>query len=316
MKKNLLIAAVAAIFSITAMAGCADTPKNEKAKVYITKEITPESLIKIYEALGVEPHGKVAVKLSFGEPGGHNYLKPELVGDLVRLVDGTFIEANTAYGGRRSTTEYHLQTAHDHGFTAVAPVDIIDSEGEMELPIENGKHLTRDIVGKNLANYDFLINLAHFKGHAMGGFGGVLKNMSIGIASSRGKVYIHSAGASDKEWGNPEQVDFIEAMAEASKAVANYFGDNVVYISVMNNMSVDCDCDPNPAPPQMSDIGILASTDPIALEQACVDLIYASEEHGKIHLIERMESRQGARIIAYSEELGLGTTNYELVEID
>lgn len=325
MKKTVFITAIA-MFSMastaTACNSCSrnansqNTGEEQTAKVYFTKEITPESLIKIYRALGREAHGKVAVKLSMGEPGGHNYLKPELVGDFVRLVDGTFIDANTAYGGNRATTELHLKTAEDHGFTAIAPVDILDSEGEIDLPITGGKHLTHDIVGSHFPNYDFVVNLSHFKGHAMGGFGGALKNMSIGIASSRGKVYIHSAGASTESWGSPKQDDFLESMAEAAKAIADYCGDNIIYISVMNNLSVDCDCDSNPADPEMHDVGILASLDPVALDKACVDLVYASDDHGKIHLIERMESRNGIHIVNYAEQLGMGTTKYKLISID
>ena len=286
------------------------------AKVYFTKVITPESLIKIYHALGREAHGKVGIKLSMGEPGGHNYLKPELVGGLVRLVDGTFIDANTAYGGNRATSELHLKAAEDHGFTAIAPVDILDSEGEIELPIEGGKHLKYDIVGSHFPDYDFIVNLSHFKGHAMGGFGGALKNMSIGIASSRGKVYIHSAGASTESWGSPKQDDFLESMAEAAKAIADHCGDNIIYISVMNNLSVDCDCDSNPADPQMHDVGILASLDPVALDKACVDKVYESDDHGRIHLIERMESRNGIHIVDYAEQIGMGTTKYEIINLD
>ncbi|WP_394333927.1 DUF362 domain-containing protein [Dysgonomonas macrotermitis] len=299
--------------------GCSSQNKktNEDVpKVYMTKEISPESLIRIYKALGREATGKVAIKLSMGEPGGHNYLKPELVGDFVRLVNGTFIDANTAYGGNRATTELHLKAAEDHGFLALAPVDILDSEGEIELPIEGGKHLTRDIVGSHIKNYDFIVNLSHFKGHAMGGFGGAVKNMSIGIASSKGKVLIHSAGASTTSWGSPAQDDFLESMAEAAKAVADYAGDKIIYISVMNNLSVDCDCDSNPANPEMGDVGILASLDPVALDKACVDQVYASNDHGKIHLIERMESKNGIHTLVYGESIGLGSQKYELVSLD
>lgn len=292
------------------------TDGGKPAKVYFTKEISPESLIRIYQTLGRKAHGKVAIKLSMGEPGGNNFLKPELIGDFVRLVEGTFIDANTAYGGNRATTELHLKAAEDHGFTSVAPVDILDSEGEIDLPVVGGKHLTRDIVGSHFLDYDFVVNLSHFKGHAMGGFGGALKNMSIGIASSRGKVLIHSAGTSTTSWGSPKQDDFLESMAEAAKAIADHCKDNIIYISVMNNLSVDCDCDSSPADPQMHDVGILASLDPVALDKACVDKVYASEDHGKIHLIERMESRNGIHVVNYAELLGLGTTNYELVSID
>ena len=334
MKKSLFLKATALLVTALAVTSCkscsangasqADNPgesvaveaENKPVKVYFTKEITPESLIKIYKALGREAHGKVGIKISMGEPGGHNYLKPELIGDFVKHVNGTFIDSNTAYGGNRSTTEKHMKAAEDHGFTAIAPVDILDSEGEIKLPLEGTEHLKYDIVGSHFPNYDFIVNLSHFKGHAMGGFGGALKNMSIGIASSRGKVYIHSAGESETQWGNPAQDDFLESMAEAAKAVADHCGDNIIYISVMNNLSVDCDCDSNPADPEMHDVGILASLDPVALDKACVDKVYASEDHGKIHLIERMESRNGIHTVDYAEQLGVGTTNYELVSID
>jgi len=269
----------------------------------------------MYETLGRKATGKVAVKLSMGEPGNQNYLQPALIAPLVRSLNGTFIDANTAYGGNRATTELHRKAAVDHGFTAIAPVDILDEEGEIELPIAGGKHLKHDIVGSHFPNYDFVVNLSHFKGHAMGGFGGALKNMSIGIASSAGKTYIHSAGASTTDWGNPEQDDFIESMAEAAKAIADYCGENIIYISVMNNLSVDCDCDANPAAPQMADIGVLASLDPVALDKACVDQVHASPDHGKVHLIERIDSRHGTHILDYGESLGLGSQQYELVTI-
>lgn len=245
----------------------------EKAKVYFTKEITPESLIKIYEALGVEATGRVGVKISTGEAGGHNYLKPELIKDLVEKLNANILECNTAYAGKRMATEDHLKVIHDHGFDAIATVDLMDKDEEMEIPA-NGKHLDVDIVGKNLSNYDFMINLAHFKGHAMGGFGGVLKNQSIGVASTNGKTYIHTAGKTRNPgelWDNlPEQDAFLESMAEAAKAVRDYIKGNILYIDVMNNLSVDCDCDSNPEDPCMKDIGILASVDPVAVDQACI----------------------------------------------
>ncbi len=293
-------------------AGKAETPK-----VYMFKEITPQNLVAVYEALGREATGKVAVKLSTGEPGGHNYLQPSLIKDLVQKVGGTIVECNTAYGGGRADTESHRKAAADHGFTAIAEVDIMDADGEAELPVKDGKHLSKDIVGSHYLDYDFTVILSHFKGHAMGGFGGAVKNMSIGIASSNGKAYIHTAGkVSDpaKLWQNlPEQDDFLESMAEAAKAVADHCGDRILYISVANNLSVDCDCDSNPADPQMGDIGILASLDPVALDRACTDLVRASEDHGKIHLIERMDSRHGMHTLEYAEAIGLGSQNYELV---
>ena len=318
------------ILTLTAAIGCSSAKSNSEStattgidtmpKVYMTKEITPESLIKIYEALGREATGKVAVKISTGEPGGHNFLQPALIKDLVSKVDGTIVECNTAYKGKRSTTADHLKAAEAHGFTAIAPVDIMDSEGETRLPVEGGKHLTYDIVGSHYPDYDFTIILSHFKGHAMGGFGGAIKNMSIGIASSNGKAWIHSAGKfenPDSMWQNlPEQDDFLESMAEAAKAIADHCGDKILYISVANNLSVDCDCDSAPEDPRMGDIGILASLDPVALDRACTDLVRSSSDHGKIHLIERIDSRHGMHTLDHAESLGMGSQRYELVNID
>ena len=289
-----------------------------KRKVYFTKEITPESLVKIYEALGVEVTGKVGVKISTGEAGGHNYLKPELIKTLVNKLNANILECNTAYAGKRNTTEAHLQTIHDHGFDAIATVDLMDKDGEIEIPA-NGKHLDVDIVGKTIANYDYIINLAHFKGHAMGGFGGVIKNQSIGIASSNGKAYIHTAGATrnpNELWNNlPEQNAFLESMAEAAKAVSDYMNGHILYIDVMNNLSVDCDCDANPEDPCMKDIGILASLDPVAVDQACIDKIWKSTDPGRDHFIERVERQNGRHILPYAESIGLGSREYELIEI-
>ena len=290
----------------------------EVPKVYMFTKISAENLVKIYEALGREATGKVAVKLSTGEPGGHNFLQPALIKDLVKKVNGTIVECNTAYGGGRADTENPLKAAKEHGFTAIAPVDIMDADGEVALPVKGGKHLKEDFVGSHYLNYDFTIILSHFKGHAMGGFGGAIKNMSIGIASSGGKAWIHSAGKTRGDpWGNlPPQDDFLESMAEAAKAVADHCGDKILYISVANNLSVDCDCDASPEDPQMGDIGILASLDPIALDKACTDLVRASEDHGKIHLIERIDSRHGMHTLEYGEKLGIGSQKYELVKLD
>ena len=290
----------------------------EVPKVYMFTKISAENLVKIYEALGREATGKVAVKLSTGEPGGHNFLQPALIKDLVKKVNGTIVECNTAYGGGRADTENHLKAAKEHGFTAIAPVDIMDADGEVALPVKGGKHLKEDFVGSHYLNYDFTIILSHFKGHAMGGFGGAIKNMSIGIASSGGKAWIHSAGKTKGDpWGNlPPQDDFLESMAEAAKAVADHCGDKILYISVANNLSVDCDCDASPEDPQMGNIGILASLDPIALDKACTDLVRASEDHGKIHLIERIDSRHGMHTLEYGEKLGIGSQKYELVKLD
>ena len=279
-------------------------------------EISSDNLVKIYEALGRKATGKVAVKISTGEPGGHNFLDPNLIKDLVQKVNGTIVECNTAYGGGRTNAADHMRAAEEHGFTAIAPVDIMDAEGEVELPLKGGRHLTRDIVGSHFLNYDFTIILSHFKGHAMGGFGGAIKNMSIGIASSNGKRYIHSAGTSTTSWGNPSQDDFLESMAEAAKAVADHCGDNILYISVANNLSVDCDCDSSPEDPKMGDIGILASLDPVALDKACTDLVRSSEDHGKIHLIERIDSRNGMHTLDQAEARGLGSQTYEQRPLD
>ena len=292
----------------------------EKSKVYFTKEITPESLIKMYEVLGKELKGKVAVKISTGEPGGHNFLNPNLIKDLVHKLNGTIVECNTAYGGKRMKLEDHLQTIKDHGFTAIANVDIMDSEGDMPIPVENGFHLKENYVGAHLANYDSMLMLSHFKGHAMGGFGGALKNMSIGIGSSNGKAWIHTAAKTKDTaelWDNlPEQDHFLESMADACKGVMDYMGrDNIVYINVANNLSVDCDCDSNPHAPEMADLGIFASTDPVALDQACYDAVVNAEDPGKAALIERMDSRHGIHTVEAASELGLGNREYEIVNV-
>ena len=292
----------------------------EKSKVYFTKEITPESLIKMYEVLGKELKGKVAVKISTGEPGGHNFLNPNLIKDLVHKLNGTIVECNTAYGGKRMKLEDHLQTIKDHGFTAIANVDIMDSEGDMPIPVENGFHLKENYVGAHLANYDSMLMLSHFKGHAMGGFGGALKNMSIGIGSSNGKAWIHTAAKTKDPaelWDNlPEQDHFLESMADACKGVMDYMGrDNIVYINVANNLSVDCDCDSNPHAPEMADLGIFASTDPVALDQACYDAVVNADDPGKAALIERMDSRHGIHTVEAASELGLGNREYEIVNV-
>ncbi len=295
-------------------------PEKTPAKVFFVKEISSDNLMKVYEALGRKATGKVAVKISTGEPGNNNYLNPALIKDLVQEVNGTIVECNTAYGGGRSDTESHLKAAKDHGFTDIAPVVIMDAEGEMSLPVAGGKHLKEDFVGKAYADYDFTVVLSHFKGHPMGGFGGAIKNISIGIASSAGKAYIHSAGntkSTAEVWGRlPRQDDFLESMAEAAKAVADHCGDRILYISVANNLSVDCDCVAKPEDPKMGDIGILASLDPVALDKACVDLVRASEDHGKIHLIKRIDSRHGMHTLDYAEQIGLGSQQYELVELE
>lgn len=310
-----------------AMFGCASTPKSEAtpAKVYMTTDISAEGLVRVYEALGVEATGKVAVKISTGEPGGKNYLKPALIKDLVQKVGGTIVECNTAYAGRRNTTEAHLEAAREHGFFDIANVDIMDAEGEIKIPVKDTTHIKYNIVGKNLASYDFMINLAHFKGHAMGGFGGVLKNQSIGNASSRGKAYIHSAGRNEevaKIWKfTDDQIGFLESMAAAAQSVHDYFGngERIIYINVMNNMSIDCDCDSHPADPLLKDVGILASTDPVALDKACLDIVFniePTEGNDNGPLLERIASKHGTHIVDYAEQIGLGSKQYELVNID
>ncbi|MCD8304281.1 MAG: DUF362 domain-containing protein [Prevotellaceae bacterium] len=292
-------------------------------KVYFTREITPEALVRIYKALGKEATGRVAVKISTGEPGGHNYLKPDLIRDLVSEVGGTIVECNTAYGGRRSRTEDHLRAIHDHGFDTIATCVIMDAEGEMRIPVQDTSHLQYDIVGQELANYNFVVNLAHFKGHQMGGFGGVLKNQSIGVASANGKAYIHSAGYTDSPrecWRHrTEQDDFLESMAAAAQAVHNYLKGNVVYINVMNNMSVDCDCDSHPAAPRLKDMGILASLDPVAVDQAGLDMVFnhqAAPGDDEKPLIERINRQHGTYITDYAEQIGLGSKSYILVDLD
>ncbi len=319
--KRLVFTAVCAAF-LALGAGCANAQGGDAAdatpKVYMMEEITSDNLIKIYEALGREATGRVAVKISTGEPGGNNFLQPSLIAPLVHKVNGTIVECNTAYNGKRSSTEEHLKAAEDHGFTAIAPVDIMDAEGETALPVVGGEHLKEDFVGSHYPGYDFTIILSHFKGHAMGGFGGAIKNMSIGIASSGGKAWIHTAGKTKTDmWNNlPDQDDFLESMAEAAKAVADHCGDKILYISVANNLSVDCDCSSHPEDPRMGDIGILASLDPVALDKACTDLVRASEDHGKIHLIERIDSRHGMHTLEHAEAIGLGSQSYELVRLD
>lgn len=282
--------------------------------VYFTRDISAQGLVNVFNALGARPTGNVAVKLSTGEPGS-NYLRPELIDDLVQGLSATIVECNTAYGGQRGSTEQHRQVAADHGFAAIANVDIMDADGELALPVEGGAHLAENYVGANLANYDSCVSLAHFKGHAMGGFGGAIKNCSIGIASASGKLHIHSAGASRTSWGGGTQDGFLESMAEAAKAVADFLGpENMFYANVMNRLSVDCDCDGHPAEPDMADIGILASIDPVALDRACVDLVYAADDGASV--IERIESRNGTHTLDHAAAIGLGSLAYRLVSID
>jgi len=336
-----LLAATAALVS------CGNTNRNNKSitptqvtddsavasVVYFTREITPESLVKVYEAVGRKATGRVAVKISTGEMGGHNYLKPELIAPLVKKVNGTIVECNTAYGGSRANTAVHKETIKAHGFYDVAPVDIMDEEGEFQIPVKDDKWIKYDIVGSHLKNYDFMINLAHFKGHAMGGFGGVLKNASIGVASPNGKVYIHSAGKHQQasESGDlhapagwflspDKNTPFIESMSAAAQAVHEYFGggERILYIDVMNNLSIDCDCDGNPHDPTIQDIGIAASLDPVALDKFCLDQVMSIPKDANNDtkpLLDRIEQRHGIRIVTRGEEMGLGTTSYRVVEL-
>lgn len=313
--KKLFMVAFFAMLCVKALA--------QEPKVYVTRDISPESLVRIYKALGVKATGKVAVKVSTGEAGNPNYLNPSLIAPLVKKVKGTIVECNTAYGGKRSTTEEHLKVAEEHGFTKIAKVDIMDSEGEIKIPVKDTTHIKYDIVGSHLQNYNFMINLAHFKGHPMGGLGGVLKNQSIGVASTNGKAYIHSAGVVDTPenlWSNVGNQDgFLESMAAAAQGVANFFGKNIIYISVMNNMSVDCDCVSHPADSKLKDYGILASTDPVALDQACVDIIFnmtPSANNDNAPLKERITSRHGIHTIEHAEKIGLGSRKYQIVNID
>lgn len=321
MMKTLRMTAAALMLMMTAAAF-------GQSKVYMTKEITPESLVKIYKALGVEAQGRVAVKISTGEGGNTHYLKPTLIRNLVEEVNGTIVECCTAYGGSRQDPKKHWETIHEHGFDSIFAVDLMDEFGEIRIPIKDQKHLKYDIVGEHLANYDFMINLAHFKGHAMGGFGGVMKNASIGVASTNGKAYIHSAGktADPKLTWTPEYIAagptqdlFLESMAAAAQAVHNYFGGKVIYINVMNNMSVDCDCNGHPAKPELQDMGIVASLDPVAVDQACLDMVFnyqGKPGDDNKPLIERINRQHGTYITDYAEQMGFGSKTYELISID
>ena len=292
-------------------------------KVYFTKEISPESLVKIYKALGVETTGRVAVKISTGEGGNTHYLKPPLIRQLVEEVNGIIVECCTAYPGTRMDSKKHWETIHDHGFDSIFAVDLMDEFGDIRIPVQDHKHLRYNIVGNHLPNYDFMINLAHFKGHAMSGFGGVLKNASIGVASTAGKANIHSAGITEdatEMWNHIDDQDgFLESMAAAAQAVHNYFRGHVIYINVMNNMSVDCDCDGHPAKPELLDMGIMASLDPVAVDQACLDMVFSHQgKPGDDNkpLIERINRQHGTYITDYAEQIGLGSKTYTLVNLD
>lgn len=319
MKRKTTFLAVLLMISLAAMS---------QSKVYFTKEITPESLVKIYKALGVKPHGRVAVKISTGEGGNTHYLKPTLIRNLVDEVNGTIVECCTAYGGTRQDINKHWETIHEHGFDSLFAVDIMDEYGQMRIPVQDKTHMKYDIVGDHLANYDFMINLAHFKGHAMGGFGGVMKNASIGVASTAGKCYIHTAGKTDDPklaWtpdylaqGETQDL-FLESMAAAAQAVHNYFSGQVIYINIMNNMSVDCDCDGHPAKPELQDMGIMASLDPVAVDQACLDKVFnyqGKPGDDNKPLIQRINRQHGTYITDYAEKIGLGSKKYKLINLD
>lgn len=284
------------------------------AKVLYTKEITPAAMVKLYDQLQVPLRGKVAVKLHSGEVGNQNFIRPDFMKPMIDYVNGTIVECNTAYEGKRDTTKAHWETMKLHGWTEIADVDIMDEDGELALPIEGGFHLTENYVGDHIKRYDSMLVLSHFKGHPMGGFGGALKNISIGIASSHGKAHIHGVGKPDEMW-SADHDSFLEAMADASKSIVEYFKENIVYINVMVNMSVDCDCCAKAEDPAIADIGILASTDPVALDQACLDFVYASDDPGKPHLLERIESRNGVHTVEAATELGIGERTYELIEL-
>ena len=292
----------------------------EKAKVYFTKNITPEKVVEMFKVLNKDLKGKVAVKVHSGEEGNQNYLRPEFMKDIIEYVNGTIVECNTAYEGARNTTERHQKLMEKHGWSKYYDVDILDSEGpDKVLEIPNGKVIKKNYVGKNIDNYDSMLVLSHFKGHPMGGYGGALKQLSIGVASSKGKRYIHCCGTENASYDDmfkQDQLKFLESMADAASSVTNYFKDNIAYINVMCNMSVDCDCCATAEDPCIKDIGILSSLDPVALDQACIDLVYNSTDPGKNHLIERIESRHGTHTIDAAADLNIGTKEYELIEVE
>ena len=284
----------------------------QKSKVYFTKDITPEAVLRLYGALGADLPGKVAVKLHSGEVGNQNFIRPDFWQPMVQKVNGTIVECNTAYEGKRNTTAAHWETMDQHGWTKIAKVDIMDEEGELELSVEGGKKIQKNFVGAHLKNYDSMLVLTHFKGHPMGGFGGSLKNISIGIASSHGKAYIHGVGDVEAFWTSDHD-SFLESMADAAKSIVQFFDGKIAYINVMKNMSVDCDCCAIAEDPCMKDIGILSSLDPVALDQACMDLIYQSKDPGREHFLKRVESRHGTHTIDAAAQLGYGTKEYELI---
>lgn len=285
------------------------------SKVFFSREITPEKVVEMYQLAGKELSGKVAVKLHSGEEGNQNFLRPEFWKPMIEYIDGTVVECNTAYEGSRNTTQKHLETIAKHGWSKYFRVDLLDGEGpDLELAIPEGKRIQKNFVGKNIVNYDSMLVLSHFKGHPMGGYGGALKQLSIGVASSYGKAYVHGAGEPEKIWTSDHDA-FLESMADAALSVIKYFNGNIVYVNVMKNMSVDCDCCAVAEDPCMKDIGILVSLDPVAIDQACLDLVYASDDPGRDHLIERIESRNGVHTIEAAAALGCGSREYELKEV-
>ena len=287
-----------------------------KSKVYFSSTITPEKILELYKAVGKELPGKIGIKVHSGETGNQNFLRPEFWKSLIDYVGGTVVECNTAYEGTRNTTEKHKKTIQEHGWDSYFPVDVMDSEGpDMVLSIKNGKRITKNYVGRHLADYDSLLVLSHFKGHPMGGYGGALKQLSIGVASSYGKAYIHGAGVPENIWTSDHD-SFLESMADAAGSVVEYFKGNMIFVNVMKNMSVDCDCCAVAEDPCLNDIGILVSTDPIAVDQACIDLVYACDDPGKAHFLERIESRNGIHTIEAATALGYGTREYELIEVE
>lgn len=287
-----------------------------KSVVYFTKNITPESLVAVYNATKWQPTGKVAVKLSTGEPPASNYLRPALIKDLVQLVNGTIVECNTAYDGARIKTSDHYQVAKDHGFTDIAPFQIQDEDGSMTLPVNGGKRLKENYVGKAFTDYESYLILSHFKGHLMAGFGGAIKNISIGLGSSEGKSWIHSGGTSLTDPWHGEQDAFLESMAESGKSVVDYLGERICYVNVMNRLSIDCDCDGHPHEPEMADVGVLSSLDPVALDQACIDFVYAQKDGDGKSLVTRIEERNGLLTLKHAAEIGLGSREYTLVSLD
>ena len=315
MKRNEFLKAVAVLPLSASAATKVLASVGSKPKVYFTREITPASLVKMFKALNKPMKGEVALKIHSGEPGGHNFLKPDFMKPLADLLGATIVECNTAYEGRRNTTQKHWGAIREHGFDKIAKVDIMDAEGELALPVKPHKQISENFVGSHLKNYGSMLVLSHFKGHQMGGFGGALKNMSIGVASSRGKEHIHGAGDPKRKWSCPQNM-FLEAMADADKSVMDFMKGNIAFINVMRDISIDCDCNNHPAAPEMADIGILSSLDPVALDAACVDLVYSSEDKGKASLIKRIESLNGTHILEAAEELGVGSRAYELVNLD